>query len=331
MLALTRSLQPRIGQTEPVNRPRHNGRAVSPRRRRRHAFAAAAVGAALFFAGCGAATTVASAVPSISAVPHTIASSVRVGGRVRSYLIYAPSTRSPRPLVLVYHGALDTAAETAQQTDLLQVARQRGLIVAFLQGYDDTWNEGAGHTPAERAHVDDVAFTRAVLHQIESRHRVDRSRIAATGLSNGALLTEFLGCRLAADLTLIAPVEGELPVSVSSGCRPQRPISVFEVHGTADHTIPYTGGPFAGVGGGTTVLSAHASAARWASLDGCGSRPRGSSSGVSVLAAYSGCRGGVSVTLDSITGGGHVWLADIGVVLANFLAKHPAHQAAAAA
>lgn len=331
MLALARLSQPRIGQTKPVDRPRHQGPAVSPRWRRRHASAAAVVGAALFFAGCGAATTVASTVSSISAVPYTIVSSVRVGGRVRSYLIYAPSTRDPRPLVLVYHGALATAAETARQTDLLQVARQRGLIVAFLQGYGDTWNEGAGHTPAERAHVDDVAFTTAVLHQIESRHRVDRSRIAATGMSNGALLTELLGCRLAAKLTLIAPVEGELPVSVSSGCDPQRPISVFEVHGTADHTIPYTGGPFAGVGGGTTVLSAPASAARWAALDRCGSQPQGSSSGVSALAAYSGCRGGVSVTLDSITGGGHGWLPDIGVVVANFLAAHPARQSAAPA
>ena len=241
------------------------------------------------------------------------------GHNHRDYLLYVPpgNTRKHRlPLVLVYHGALDTAAHASTETDLLSVARTRhNMILAFLQGYRNTWNEGAGHTPAEQAGINDVRFTTTVLHQIETRYYVDPRRVVATGLSNGALLTELLGCRLARQLTLIVPVEGQLPVSIASGCAPAVPIAVYEVHGTADQAIPYAGGKFDGVGGGTTVLSATASVARWAALDHCPGSPSSSRSGNVVLTTYSGCGNGVSVTLASIRGGQHAWPDGFGQTL----------------
>ena len=292
--------------------------------------AAAAAAFALAFAGCGSGAGVAARAAPPPA-PGTL--TVSSGGITRSYLLYVPAAQRSRrrPLVLVYHGALDTAQNTVNETNFEQVAGRRGLIVAFLQGYAGTWNEGAGHTPARVAGVDDVAFTKAVLHQIEAAHAIDPARIAAVGFSNGALLMHLLGCRLATDLTAIVPVEGEFPASVSPGCAPARPISVFEIHGTADASIPYGGGPFPGVGGGTTVLSAPASAARWAALDGCSTAPRSVTWGPSVLAVYPRCRAGVDVTLDTITAGTHTWPADIGQLVANFLGAHPARRPAARA
>src|SRR5579862_3107464 len=143
---------------------------ASERRVRRGLRRWAALGAgALLFTGCGsAASHAASHASSAASVTYTLSS----GGVRRSYIVYAPPARASarRPLVLVYHGALDTAANTQASTDLDQAAARRGLIVAFMQGYANTWNEGAGHTPAERAGIDDVAFTAAVLGQIESRY-----------------------------------------------------------------------------------------------------------------------------------------------------------------
>jgi polyhydroxybutyrate depolymerase len=258
---------------------------------------------------------------------------INSGGHARQFIVYAPgaATTSPRPLVLVYHGATDTAAHTVSETDFEAVAQRDHEIVAFLQGYDDTWNEGAGDTPAHAAGINDVAFTSAVLHWIESHDAIDRRQIAASGISNGALLVELLGCRLAGELTLIAPVEGELPVSVSPSCHPSRPVSVFEVHGTADMSIPYDGGHFDGVGGGTTVLSAPASAARWAELDRCGSHSGSTTHGSSTDATYRGCSRAASVTLDTIHGGTHAWPSDIAVLVTDQLRAHPASRPAAAA
>ncbi len=251
---------------------------------------------------------------------------LRSGGRRRTYLLYVPpgdSRTHPLPLVLLFHGAGDTASHAVGETDLLGIAQRRhNMILAFPQGYDNTWNEGVGSTPAARAGVNDVAFTAAILRQIEARYWIDPHRVVATGLSNGALLTEWLGCTLSRQLTLIAPVEGQLPVASSARCHPPEPVAVFEVHGTADKSIPYSGGGFIGIGGvpGPTVLSAPDSARRWATLDHCSAPPRSAGSGGVVFTTYARCTDGVTVTLATVEHGGHAWPTGFGPTLANTIA-----------
>jgi polyhydroxybutyrate depolymerase len=259
--------------------------------------------------------------PAAASAPgdHTI--DVTVQGRTRVLILHVPTLSVPnRPLILVYHGALGTATATEQSTDFAQVSNTTGELVAFMQGYENTWNEGAGHTPAEQAGIDDVAYTAAAISELEHLVTFNHARIAATGFSNGALMVEYLGCRLARTLALIVPVEGELPVSVSAGCAPARSINVYEIHGTADSAIPYDGGPFNGVGGGTTVLSAPQSVARWAKLDGCNATPKVTSQSSSItLTKYSRCRRGVSSTLRTIVGGVHEWGSNIAVLVTQHL------------
>jgi polyhydroxybutyrate depolymerase len=296
------------------------------RRANRLALAVGCAIVSLWLVGCSA-TGASSRAGAVSVLNYKVSHlTVRTPeGRVRSYILYVPPGGAKHsPLELVYHGADGTAEGTAGETDFLAVAAQEGIVVAFLQGYEDTWNEGAGHTPAEVAGVNDVQFTATVLEQIENRYSIDRSRIAAAGFSNGALLTELLGCRLAAQLTLVVPVAGPLPVSVSSTCHPARPISVLEFHGTDDQSIPYAGGHFDGIGGGTTVLSAPANAARWASLNGC--KRRGKTverAQATALTTYASCRDRVVVQLRSLQGAGHSWPADVAALVASFLHEHP--------
>jgi polyhydroxybutyrate depolymerase len=284
------------------------------------AVAAAAAATLLVACGSGAAAPapkVATTSAQASAPgDHTIR--VAVQGRVRTLILHVPRRRvARRPLVLVYHGALDTAGGTEQSTDFQAVSDRTGALVAYLQGYADTWNEGAGHTPAERAHVNDVAFTTAAIARLERLVAFDRARIVATGFSNGALMVEDLGCHLANELALIVPVEGELPVTVAARCRPSRPLTVYEIDATGDAAIPYGGGPFAGVGGGTTVLSAPRSAAVWAARDGCARRATTTAPRPSIrLATYTACRHGVTVTLRTIVGGSHEWGTEVGRLVA---------------
>jgi polyhydroxybutyrate depolymerase len=257
--------------------------------------------------------------------------SLESGARQRTYLLYVPpgdATDHPLPLVLVFHGADDTAAHTAGETDLLSIAEHsHNMILVFAQGYEDTWNEGTGKTPAAQAHINDVAFTASILHRVESNYAIDLHRVVATGFSNGALLTEYLGCTLSRQLTMIAPVEGELPQAISGTCRPSDPVSVYEVHGTADSEIPYRGGPFTGVGT-TVVLSASNSAARWATLDHCSVAAHNTHSGALILDSYGGCGDGVTVTLATINGGQHAWPSGWGPTLVNAIAALPATRTA---
>lgn len=247
------------------------------------------------------------------------------GGHARTYLLYVPAgdtSSHPLPLVLVFHAAGDTAARTVAETGLLTLdERSHGMILVFPQGYQDTWNEGAGHTPAEQAGINDVAFAATILRRVEGSYAVDAHRVVATGFSNGALMTEDLGCALSRQLTLIAPVEGQLPDSVSAACHPAQPLSVYEVHGTADSAIPYDGGHFSGIGGGTSVLSAPDSAGRWAALDHCSTHPGNTTSGALTFARYSGCRDHVAVTLATINGGQHVWPQGFAPTLAGVISS----------
>lgn len=254
---------------------------------------------------------------------------VVAGGHRRTYIVHAPKTVPPGRLavVLAFHGAGDTAAGMEQETGLDATADAHGFLAVYPQGYENTWNEGAGHTPAEQAGIDDVGFTAAMIAQLDRTFPVDAGAIAATGFSNGALLVEYLGCRLASSIAVIAPVAGPLPVSVSASCRPSRPVSVVAFHGTADSGIPYGGGPFPGVGGGTTVLSAPDSAARWAQLDHCATQRRVSPAGTGYsTTAYGRCAAGASVALYTLAGGPHAWPhakgLDANAVLWSFLRAH---------
>lgn len=250
---------------------------------------------------------------SLSPGDHTL--TLTVGGLVRSLIVHVPpqAATTSRPLVLVYHGHGDTAQSTASGTDFEQVADQTNEVVAFLQGVDDAWNDQAFGSGSGRP--DDVAFTSAAVALLEHDVTFDHHRIVAVGFSNGALMVEDLGCKLASTLAMIVPVEGELATTQSKTCAPKRSIGVYEVHGTADTAIPYGGGQFGGPSG-PVVLSAPRSVARWAQLDHCDATPTHATVSSTVrLTRYSGCRRTVHVTLRTIIGGVHQWGSNIAEVV----------------
>jgi len=239
-----------------------------------------------------------------------------VGHLSRSFLVQV-ANGSPvgRPLVLVYGGASDSIATTRQRTNFWWTANVVNDTVVYLQGFQNSWNVDAQRSPAEMAHVDDIAFTNAVLATLVRQLNYNTHAVAAVGFSNGALMVDRLGCQDSRFFSLILPVEGEIPVDLSHGCSLTHPVSVYTVHSTADSEIPYNGGHFNGMGGGNTVLSAPAAAARWAQLDHCALRTNQRViSSVTHLRTYGSCPGGVTVTLHTIVGGGHAWPSDMGQI-----------------
>jgi polyhydroxybutyrate depolymerase len=244
---------------------------------------------------------------------HTV--TMTVDGVVRSLLLHVPPNPAvnQRPLLLIYHGHGDTAQSTAAGTDFEAVSNSTGEVVAFLQGINKHWNDEAHGTSSTEP--SDVAFTAAAITTLERVVAFDHKRIIAVGFSNGALMVEDLGCRLAGKLEMVVPIEGELAVTTSAHCAPARPLSVYEIHGTADTAIPYGGGQFGG-SHGPVVLSAPKSAARWAQLDHCAKTPKSTYPSKSVkLTTYSRCRNRVAVTLRTIFGGVHEWGSGVGLIV----------------
>jgi polyhydroxybutyrate depolymerase len=193
-----------------------------------------------------------------AASPDTV-HQLSVGGLHRSYLVHQPSgtaSMAGLPVVIAFAGGFGTDSGMASLTHLDQVADQHRFVVVYPEGYRRSWNDGRGSTPASQAGVNDVAFVSAIIASLVASDHVDARRVYATGISNGGMFTELLGCDLAGKLAGIAPVAGPMPAQVAPGCHPARPVPVLVIHGTSDPIVPYAGGHVNGRGGGGTVLPA---------------------------------------------------------------------------
>jgi polyhydroxybutyrate depolymerase len=239
---------------------------------------------------------------------------IRIGGLVRSYVLHVPRGASKRaaPVVMLLHGRLGTGAEMARMSGFDSVADAVGAVVVYPNGYRRSWADGRGATPADRRGVNDVAFLRAVLDDVGRRWPVDAARIYVAGMSNGGFMTQRFACDAGERVAAIGVVAATLSDSLASRCRLQRPMPVLLMNGTEDPLVPYAGGAMSG--GRGTVLSAPATAAKWAEWDGCRGEPvmrplrNPESDGTRATeASYAACGAGAAVVALSIEGGGHTW------------------------
>jgi polyhydroxybutyrate depolymerase len=151
--------------------------------------------------------------------------------------------------------------------------------------------------------VDDVAFIRAMVQKIDRDFGIDRSRIYATGMSNGAMMSYRLGCEAADLFAAIGPVAGALNIP----CRPSDEVAVIIFHGTEDLHVPYEGGT-----GPKSLVErvdrpvSHA-VSTWSAANGCSRETRKTTRGSVIKQSWTGCREGTEVTLYTIEGGGHSW------------------------
>jgi polyhydroxybutyrate depolymerase len=215
------------------------------------------------------------------------------GGVSRKYVIYIPpgyTGTSPVPLVLVIHGAHNTPSMAESWSQMNPVANQNGFIIAYPAGLD-CWNAG-GILPGCMAADDDVGFLKALVNDVKSHACIDPKRVYATGISNGSMMAQYMGCQ-AADI--FAAVAG---VAAGVGrCSPSRPLSVFYVHGTEDKTVSFS--------------SAQPNVTGWANRDGCNSTPiEAYNVGSTRCVVYQGCKEGAEVEFCTVTGMGHCWPED---------------------
>ena len=255
--------------------------------------------------------------------------SIKVADLTRTYLIHVPPNISSRsiPLVLVFHGGGSTPEGMSRYTRFDDLADKNGFIVVYPEGTKRQWNDGRLAAPK----VDDVAFVRAILDEIEKNYTVDTHRIYATGISNGAIFSQRLACEMSGTLAAIAPVAGTMPTVYSPSCKPAAPISVLMVHGTDDPLVPYNGGMIrvGSLGIGGNVWSAADTINYWKEHDHCSSQPKRNSApdadptdGTTISEdEYAGCRDGTSVLLYTVNGGGHTWPGGFQYLPESFIGK----------
>jgi polyhydroxybutyrate depolymerase len=238
----------------------------------------------------------------------------------RTYLVHVPpGGAQPAGLVINLHGAGMTGAAQAAMTNYNAVADQHGFVVVYPDGVDLSWADGRGASTPDRQGVDDVGFLVSLVDRLTQEHGIDRGRVFATGMSAGAFMATRLACDRADVFAAIAPISGSLGAAFP--CAPSQPVSVFEVHGTADSVVPFNGGTMLGRGGYSDVVPAPALAQRWRELNGCPNPPVEDVAGPVRRFTAAGCANGTEVTFVQVDGGGHTWL-DASPASGQFFATH---------
>jgi len=243
-----------------------------------------------------------------------IKKSLVVEGVPRTYIVHLPANYrrgQAYPLVFVLHGGTANAENAIRMSRMSPKADREHFIVVYPNGtgkYKDrflNWNDGSQRSGGEKSNVDDIAFFRQLIIQLENDYNVDPKRIYATGLSNGAIMTYRLGCELSDQLAAIAPVSGALNYDKSG---PVAPLSVIIFHGTADKYVLYGGGTGRASSGRTRNDKSVAYAVDfWVKHDGCNSIPIRNESGNIIKEQYAGGKADTEVVLYTIKGGGHSW------------------------
>ena len=215
------------------------------------------------------------------------------GGLTRTAILHLPpriATGRRIPLVVALHGAGGSGPFMQRYSGFSALADAKGFAVVYPSavGPHPRWTLNDDNPAAPN----DVLFVRDMLNAVEQRVCVDRDRVYAAGVSNGGGLAAHLACRLANRFAAIVSVAGSYD-SVTT-CAPQRPVSVLEIHGTADGTVAYD--------------SVNDFLTGWAQRDGCSGDPTYAQLQPRVSRLdWATCAAGTEVEHFRIEGGTHAW------------------------
>lgn len=187
----------------------------------------------------------------------------------RRYLVYVPDRLAsaglaapPAPVVFVFPGSTASAEMAAfyyTRTRFEELADRDGFIVVYGNGVPEA-HASDGQVPAAKGgflpgclvqHEGegfDVTYVRRILSQLEAELKVDRSRIYATGLSQGGGMSLQLALEapdLVAAVAAVAPVPFQPSGPWLHSCHPKpgyEQVSIALLAATADRHVSYTPG-----------------------------------------------------------------------------------------
>jgi polyhydroxybutyrate depolymerase len=200
---------------------------------------------------CGAAVLLRAVV--LAAFPgEAVEKTLSVDGRERTFLVYVPETKAdkPRAVVLALHGGGGNGRQMERYSRLNQTAKAHGFIVIYPDAVEANWNDGRGmdFIRAQKENIDDVKFLRAAVDAVAGETPIDRSRVFATGISNGAFMSHRLATEASDLVAAVAPVVGGMAPAMAEKFAPTYPVSILLIQGDADPLVPIGGGEVRAMG-----------------------------------------------------------------------------------
>ena len=207
--------------------------------------------------------------------PKITGSSFLAGGD-RSTSVDLPAGYSeniPAPLLLDLHGFMGDGLSQQRFSRLSNVARENGFVYVAPDGSpnsngDQFWNASKSCCNFDRTDIDDAAYLKSLIDEISKKVAIDPKRIYIFGHSNGAFMSYKFACTYPDTVAAIVGVAGAMDLK-GDDCAISSPVSVLEIHGTADSVIGFTGGAIAG----NSYTSVEQTVDIWRKLDKCVGAP----------------------------------------------------------
>lgn len=214
-------------------------------------------------------------------------------------------------------------------------AEKRGFLYVAPDGTKDGvgnrfWNASEACCDFGRTNVDDSAYLANLIADVKREWNVDAKRVYLAGFSNGGFMSYRMACENSDTIAAIASLAGSMRADGAT-CTPTEPISVVQIHGTADATIRYDGGQI----GSNSYPSAKESVTRWQVANGCGAQPTTSAKKHDLdealpgndtdVVLYATCRNATAVALWTIADGAHTpaLRPDFATAVLDFFEAHP--------
>jgi len=172
-----------------------------------------------------------------------------IGGDERPATVEIPEDYDPtvaHPLLVFLHGFGAVAGEVqAAFFGVLNVVDEKDLVLIMPDGTlgedgNYFWNGTPACCDPDNA-VDDVGYLSGLIEEAKQTYNIDEKRVYLMGYSNGGFMSYRMACEASEIITAIVSLAGST-FADGADCQPAtRPVSVLQVHGTADTTIFYDG------------------------------------------------------------------------------------------
>jgi len=255
-----------------------------------------------------------------SALPLGEVRRLEVAGRERSYQVYRPEGLGEgAPLWVVLHGSGGSGDDMRRMHGgaFDRLAQQRGLVVAYPDGYEEHWNDCRPRADysANLENVDDVAFLTALVDTLHVEEGIDPEQVTLVGISNGGHMVFRVAFELPELAQVYVALLANLPAPGNDDCRhTEHPVPMLLMSGSEDPINPAQGG-LVNLAGNTSrgaVLSAEETAVGFARLAGQVGEPRRTSwterapaDGTAIESWEWKADGRPSVAWIRVIGGGH--------------------------
>jgi polyhydroxybutyrate depolymerase len=176
--------------------------------------------------------------------PASASNNYTVGGD-RPVTVNLPTAlTNPAPLLILLHSASTSGAHQERYMKLGPIAKKSGIIYIAPDGTMSPegkrfWNASKSCCNKFNQEVDDVAYINSLIDEISAKTPVDPKRIYLIGHSNGAFMSYSFACKTNKVAAIVA-IAGAMDVNPE--CTPSAPVSLLDIHGTADKTIKINGG-----------------------------------------------------------------------------------------